>query len=90
MLIEKLALMFEKKIECNGRKLCITITHLILRPVTSASTLRPKSLLNQDCASAAARYTVASSMCDKASRNIVNLCSDGSLFAQMTYPCSFS
>ena len=41
-----------------------------MRPVTSSSTMCPKSLLNRGCASAAARYTVASSMCDESSRNI--------------------
>ena len=37
----------------------------------------------------AAWYTIASPMCDKASRNIASFCSNGSLFAWIPHPCSF-
>ena len=90
MLIKKVALMLERRNRIQWRKLMHFLTHLLLCPVTSASTPHPKSLLNRYCASEAAHYTLASSICDKASRNIANFCSNGLLFSLMPYTCSLS
>ena len=66
-----------------------TLTVLLLRTVTKESTPSPQSLFPRDCASAAATYTEALPMCDKASLNIAKFRSDGSLLARIPYPCSF-
>ena len=47
-----------------------TLTVLLLRPVTKESTPSPQSLFPRDCTLAAATYTEALPMCDKASLNI--------------------
>ena len=62
--------MLEKRNQMQRRKLMHCTYKFTPRPITSASTQRPKSLLNQECASASTWYTVAYPMRDKLSRNI--------------------